>query len=172
MNEQELYKFLVNWRLTQSKKEKVPAYVIFHNFSLLEIAKKKPKNVEELQEIHGIGEYRIQKYAEAILHITGGIYSPPISINQDVLKKSQINVNQLKAENIVIIRKAREFELLKFLPERMRKIVDLRYPLEGKSKSLQEIGEEFGVSKQRISQVLETALVRLNKRIRKYDKNY
>lgn len=57
------------WRAKAAKKGKVPPYVICHNDTLELLAAKKPKNLEALSKIKGMGEMRIEKYGEDILKI-------------------------------------------------------------------------------------------------------
>ncbi len=54
-------------RLDIARAKGVPAYVICHDRTLLEIAAFKPTSVEALAEIHGMGPARIASYAEPFL---------------------------------------------------------------------------------------------------------
>jgi hypothetical protein len=45
MDETKLYIKLKNWRLKQSKKERVALFIIFHNSVLSEISEKQPKTI-------------------------------------------------------------------------------------------------------------------------------
>jgi DNA helicase II / ATP-dependent DNA helicase PcrA len=67
-----LFKALKEWRLDRSKKDEVPAYVIFHDSTLASIAQTKPKSAEDLAEIPGIGPTKIERYGEEILSLITG----------------------------------------------------------------------------------------------------
>ena len=60
---------LKDWRRELSKEHNVPAYVIMHNRTLVDIAQKMPQESAELEEIYGLGPTKITKYGEEILMI-------------------------------------------------------------------------------------------------------
>ena len=45
----------------------VPPYVIFHDSTLREIAERKPKNLNELSSVQGVGATKLERYGEAVL---------------------------------------------------------------------------------------------------------
>ena len=45
----------------------VPPYVIFHDSTLREIAATKPRNLNELAEVQGVGAVKLQRYGQAML---------------------------------------------------------------------------------------------------------
>ena len=45
----------------------VPPYVIFHDSTLREIAARKPRNLNELSQVQGIGAVKLERYGEAML---------------------------------------------------------------------------------------------------------
>src|SRR4051812_3030982 len=45
----------------------VPAYVIFHDSTLREIAAARPRNLAELAEVNGVGEAKLARYGDAML---------------------------------------------------------------------------------------------------------
>jgi len=47
----------------------LPAYVIFHDATLAEIAQRSPQTLDDLQGISGIGEKKLQAYGEAVLRV-------------------------------------------------------------------------------------------------------
>ena len=47
--------------------QKQPAYVIFPDRTLIEIAKRRPRSLDELASIHGVGAVKLQKYGPAFL---------------------------------------------------------------------------------------------------------
>jgi ATP-dependent DNA helicase RecQ len=57
------------WRSAEAKEQGVPAYVIFHDATLREIATGKPTTLEQLGTMSGVGENKLAKYGEAILEV-------------------------------------------------------------------------------------------------------
>lgn len=55
------------WRAATAKEQGVPAYVVFHDATLREIATRLPASAEELATIGGVGEAKLTKYAEGVL---------------------------------------------------------------------------------------------------------
>ena len=49
--------------------QKQPAYVIFPDRTLIEIAKRRPSNLDELAGVHGVGAVKLQKYGPAFLAV-------------------------------------------------------------------------------------------------------
>jgi ATP-dependent DNA helicase RecQ len=57
------------WRAATAKEQGVPAYVIFHDATLRQIAAESPANMAELATVSGIGENKLAKYGQQILTI-------------------------------------------------------------------------------------------------------
>jgi ATP-dependent DNA helicase RecQ len=55
------------WRAATAKEQGVPAYVIFHDATLRQIATESPTTLADLGTISGVGENKLAKYGEAIL---------------------------------------------------------------------------------------------------------
>ncbi|MER6942839.1 DNA helicase RecQ [Nonomuraea sp. NPDC000554] len=55
------------WRAATAKEQGVPAYVIFHDSTLREIATLAPSTLEELATVNGVGENKLAKYGEQVL---------------------------------------------------------------------------------------------------------
>ena len=49
--------------------QKQPAYVIFPDRTLIEMAKRRPRGLDELAGIHGVGAVKLQKYGPAFLAV-------------------------------------------------------------------------------------------------------
>lgn len=67
---EELREKLQQWRSERFKKDNVPAFMIMHQSTLMEIAARAPKTKADLLRIKGFGEERFKKYGEEILAIT------------------------------------------------------------------------------------------------------
>jgi ATP-dependent DNA helicase RecQ len=63
------------WRGATAKEQGVPAYVIFHDATLREIASRMPADLGALGSISGIGENKLAKYGEGVLGVLAG--APP-----------------------------------------------------------------------------------------------
>jgi ATP-dependent DNA helicase RecQ len=60
------------WRLQTASEEGVPAFVIFGDATLIQLALKQPKSHEELLKVSGIGEHKAKRYGPAIFRVLSG----------------------------------------------------------------------------------------------------
>nr|WP_308114042.1 DNA helicase RecQ [Kineosporia corallincola] len=60
------------WRGAAAKEQGVPAYVIFHNTTLAQIAQRMPATLGQLGEIEGIGQAKLERYGEQVLEALAG----------------------------------------------------------------------------------------------------
>ncbi|MHB6907905.1 DNA helicase RecQ [Streptomyces sp. DB-54] len=67
-----VFEELRGWRGSTAKEQGVPAYVIFHDATLREIAVARPTSITELGAIGGVGENKLAKYGEQILEVLAG----------------------------------------------------------------------------------------------------
>ena len=67
---------LRSWRAVTARMHGVPAYVIFHDATLREIALGEPASLERLAQISGVGTRKLQAYGEAILAVVAGASTP------------------------------------------------------------------------------------------------
>ena len=63
----ELFDRLRTWRAEMSETHGVPAYVIFHDATLREIADTRPQTLDQLRGISGIGAKKLDAYGQKIL---------------------------------------------------------------------------------------------------------
>ena len=63
---------LRQWRHATAREHGVPAYVVFHDSTLEAIAAIRPKALDDLRNISGIGAKKLERYGEALLAITRG----------------------------------------------------------------------------------------------------
>ena len=56
-------------RSTIAREDKVPAYVVFPDRTLMEMAVRRPKSTYAFGEIRGVGQMKIEKYAERFLAV-------------------------------------------------------------------------------------------------------
>ncbi|MES1246694.1 MAG: ATP-dependent DNA helicase UvrD2, partial [Actinomycetota bacterium] len=57
------------WRLERSKEDEVPAYVVFSNATLEEIASRRPATLAELASVSGVGPAKLERYGEEVLRV-------------------------------------------------------------------------------------------------------
>jgi ATP-dependent DNA helicase RecQ len=55
------------WRAATAKEQGVPAYVIFHDATLRQIATSSPTTLAQLGNVSGVGENKLAKYGQQIL---------------------------------------------------------------------------------------------------------
>ena len=67
--EQAIFDKLRWWRVETARKHNVPAYVIFHDATMREIAKAKPASLSDLRNISGVGEKKLETYGEEIVSL-------------------------------------------------------------------------------------------------------
>ena len=67
--EDELFEQLKKVRRKFSLEEKVPAYIIFSDATLYEMANKKPLTTSEMLSITGVGEHKFDRYGEEFLDL-------------------------------------------------------------------------------------------------------
>ena len=65
--DEELYERLREWRPRVAAAQKVPAYVVFTDATLVALAERRPSRPEELIAIAGIGPRKLGLYGEAVL---------------------------------------------------------------------------------------------------------
>ena len=65
--EEALYQVLRELRGKLAREADVPAYVIFSNATLQDMAKKKPRNISAFRKVSGVGELKASWYGEAFL---------------------------------------------------------------------------------------------------------
>lgn len=67
--DRELFQTLKSLRLSIAREQNLPPYVIFHDKTLLDMAVKRPGNIDELGQISGVGASKLEKYGRAFLDV-------------------------------------------------------------------------------------------------------
>jgi len=67
----ERFEALKAWRSEVAKEHGLPAYVIFQNTTLAEMARQRPGDLAELGEISGVGAKKLDAYGREILRVLG-----------------------------------------------------------------------------------------------------
>ncbi|MFN3789191.1 DNA helicase RecQ [Massilia sp.] len=68
-SEQALFERLRSWRMGTAREHGVPAYVVFQDATLREIAKVKPGSLDALRGVSGVGEKKLVSYGDEIVAI-------------------------------------------------------------------------------------------------------
>ena len=64
-----LFDALRGWRAQLAREQNVPAYVIFHDRTLRDIAQLRPASLGELARVGGIGGSKLGRYGESVLEV-------------------------------------------------------------------------------------------------------
>jgi ATP-dependent DNA helicase RecQ len=68
-SEQAIFERLRSWRMGTAREHGVPAYVVFQDATLREIAKVKPASLDALRGVSGVGEKKLVSYGDEIVAI-------------------------------------------------------------------------------------------------------
>jgi ATP-dependent DNA helicase RecQ len=64
-----VFERLREWRAATAREQNVPAYVIFHDATLRQIAAEKPSTLTGLAGVNGVGEAKLAKYGQQVLDV-------------------------------------------------------------------------------------------------------
>jgi ATP-dependent DNA helicase RecQ len=71
--EQTVFERLRWWRMETAREHNVPAYVIFHDATMREIARAHPTSLEQLRGVSGVGEKKLETYGEQIIALISAL---------------------------------------------------------------------------------------------------
>ena len=60
------------WRAEVAREHNLPAYVVFHDATLAEMARAQPQSLDDLAEISGVGAKKLEAYGREILRVLSG----------------------------------------------------------------------------------------------------
>ncbi|HEX5740211.1 MAG TPA: DNA helicase RecQ [Pilimelia sp.] len=74
-----VFEALRAWRAAAAKEQGVPAYVVFHDATLRQIATDRPADLSALGQVSGVGEAKRERYGGAVLEVLAALPadSPP-----------------------------------------------------------------------------------------------
>ncbi len=75
---QDLWEALRAWRLAEARRQELPPYVIFHDATLIEVARRRPASLAALAEIPGIGRSKLDRYGAAVIAVVAAKRRPKI----------------------------------------------------------------------------------------------
>jgi DNA helicase-2/ATP-dependent DNA helicase PcrA len=64
-----VFERLRRWRAERAKTDGVPAYVVFHDRTLAEIATRAPRDLDTLAEVPGVGPAKLARYGDDVLDV-------------------------------------------------------------------------------------------------------
>jgi ATP-dependent DNA helicase RecQ len=67
-----VFEQLRTWRGGVAREQSLPAYVIFHDATLREIAARMPRTLTELGTVGGVGQAKLARYGEQVLEVLAG----------------------------------------------------------------------------------------------------
>ncbi|MBU6333645.1 MAG: sigma-70 family RNA polymerase sigma factor [Chloroflexi bacterium] len=129
----------------------------------LQQAMQREPTPEEIADVMGISSVKVRRTLEASMQ--------PLSLEMPVGQEGEGRMGDFieddristpaEAATVSLLREHLE-EVLQKLPERERKIIQLRYGLrDGRYRTLEEVGLEFGITRERIRQIEAVALRKL-----------
>jgi len=68
-----IWQALREWRTATAGEQGVPPYVIFHDATLAAIVEARPSELEDLAEISGVGQHKLERYGEAVLDVMASV---------------------------------------------------------------------------------------------------
>ena len=68
-HDEELFQELRKLRLELAREQGVPPYVIFHDATLVEMARDKPRDERDLARLSGVGRTKLETYGDAFLDV-------------------------------------------------------------------------------------------------------
>ncbi len=68
-----VFQALREWRKGVAREHGVPAYTVFHDATLLEIARVLPGSLDDLRNISGIGATKLERYGQPLIEIVRGL---------------------------------------------------------------------------------------------------
>lgn len=67
-----VFEALRDWRKGEAQAQQVPAYVIFQDRTLAEIAQARPRSLDQLAAIPGVGRTKLDRYGDEVLRVLRG----------------------------------------------------------------------------------------------------
>ena len=139
---EELYKELKKVRYAISKEENVPAYIVFNDKTLQEIARELPVNENEFLAISGVGLNKMQEYGEEFMEVvrrfnstakprkipttleTFGLYKEGLS-PEEIAEKRKLSSTTIYSHLCQLYSEGKELDLMQYVnPGTLKKVKD------------------------------------------------
>ncbi|MFQ5470136.1 MAG: DNA helicase RecQ [Gammaproteobacteria bacterium] len=98
-NEKKLWDSLRECRSRLASEHGLPAYMIFHDATLMDIVDRRPENIEQFSRVSGVGDSKLAHYASAFLEV--------LKQHQEVLPTTNIDS---VSETLGLLRKGKNVE--------------------------------------------------------------
>ncbi|MEW8211048.1 MAG: HRDC domain-containing protein [Candidatus Thiodiazotropha taylori] len=91
--DQQIWEALRSLRLELAEEQGVPAYMIFHDATLMEMMERRPQTLDQLAQVSGVGKRKLESYGAQFLDCINSHSNPPddqgdtISLTVDLLKE-------------------------------------------------------------------------------------
>ncbi|WP_235614990.1 DNA helicase RecQ [Candidatus Thiodiazotropha endoloripes] len=91
--DQQIWEALRSLRLTLAEEQGVPAYMIFHDATLMEMMERRPQTLDQLAQVSGVGERKLASYGVQFLDCINSHTNQPedqgdtVSLTVDLLKE-------------------------------------------------------------------------------------
>jgi len=157
---EELYKELKKVRYAISKEENVPAYIVFNDKTLQEIARELPVNENEFLAISGVGLNKMQEYGEEFMEVvrrfnstakprkipttleTFGLYKEGLS-PEEIAEKRKLSSTTIYSHLCQLYSEGKELDLIQYVNSGTLKKVKDAYEQLNKEGALKPIFEKL-----------------------------
>jgi len=157
---EELYKELKKVRYAISKEENVPAYIVFNDKTLQEIARELPVNENEFLAISGVGLNKMQEYGEEFMEVvrrfnstakprkipttleTFGLYKEGLS-PEEIAEKRKLSSTTIYSHLCQLYSEGKELDLMQYVNSGTLKKVKDAYEQLNKEGALKPIFEKL-----------------------------
>ena len=157
---EELYKELKKVRHAISKEENVPAYIVFNDKTLQEIARELPVNENEFLAISGVGLNKMQEYGEEFMEVvrrfnstakprkipttleTFGLYKEGLS-PEEIAEKRKLSSTTIYSHLCQLYSEGKELDLMQYVNSGTLKKVKDAYEQLNKEGALKPIFEKL-----------------------------
>lgn len=83
-----LWNALRECRRKLAEEQSIPAYMIFHDATLMEMMERQPQTLEQFSRISGVGERKLEAYGDAFLDVLIEHGGDPVTIHSDTVDET------------------------------------------------------------------------------------
>jgi ATP-dependent DNA helicase RecQ len=150
-SQKDLWEALRSCRSQIAKKFEIAPFMVFHDATLMEMIEQQPQNKQQFNKISGVGQHKLDNYAEAFLAILNSSATA-----KQAEKNSVSNLNQLSdtiAETVFLLKSKKSFEEITNLRQLNPSIIDehISKAIKSEMLSLNEILQELNISEQDVN---------------------
>jgi DNA helicase-2/ATP-dependent DNA helicase PcrA len=99
-----LFERLREWRSARAKEQSLPAYCVFTDATLTAIAEARPADRSALSTIPGVGATKLDRYADEVLALLGGVGATPLTSSEhdDDGEQGEATSERENVENVTV----------------------------------------------------------------------